>query len=964
MKSVNIYMIICLILLIGIPVEVHAQKVLKSDFKTNGHPRVLVSVTDRQALLNKIHRVDWAKQFYEDLKMDVGPIVSIHQKDPGYVISRMQMHWEKGKRYTRFYAENNYIIRREGNAKYPTVRVAYARPAYGSVPLAPLDKILPYGNGSLPRLVTSGIRYHRPISTGTGDTTLSNLGVEGEWTQVPFERTGLGTETFNRNFIQLAWKSSLLYYFTSEKKYAKLAADIIWVFVRGAAQQEQVNPDDIGGDFVPNLVHPYMKGDTVYKGKPISRNGYLSYETMGDSRHFATLPLAYDMIYDYLHDEYFELSQFKQGIDGEEMWAPAHTEGKEWALKQFEIMFKRLIQNKIDRGGGIEGNWNINEQQSAILYALALDDNEAYEDKKGREYYVNALIYGPSSKAHGAYMDIWNGNISPATGLWPEAPGSYGQNSIAQLIMFGFIYYKNGLDLFSHIPQFRKCLASTIQLLFPNYRITGFGDSEYKILINQPAELTLRYAKEKQDMVLEKAALEVMRVSPDRKFVDEFYLPLFYYLDTIPVEKTEICWDRTFYSKTHSLVMERNMGTSLQNSLACTVYGFGAQAGHRHPNGIAMELYGKGYIQGADQNQGHDYWSRDAHEYKVNVAGHNTVSPNGKGASDDMPQDIEVIYSEPLVRDGMAPDIAVSPYHNFVEVANHFYTPEIKAEQQRMLSIVRTSPESGYYVDVFRSIMKDTLDKYHDYIYHNMGINSNVYDGNGKLLKLGNEPLDSLSGLGYSYFHTQGSLATSQDVQVDFDFGLDDVHMRMFVLGEEERTIYQLDAEKNFRYYIPQLANVRVPTILVRQKEEAWNHPFVVVYEPYRNGAESMIRKVSTMETKKQDGIVKFTIEHQNQKKEHIIYSITPEKMADYQGIYMKGKYGVFSFDKKKVQSIYVAGGLLFEMKGLSVFSLSGKPFNAWLEWKDGVLVCVSDQKLSVNSDYKINTIIKKIKKV
>lgn len=49
------------------------------------------------------------------------------------------------------------------------------------------------------------------------------------------------------------------------------------------------------------------------------------------------------MIYNYLHQEYFDLEQFTKGISGE-MWAPAHTEGKEWALQRFEIMFKRLIE--------------------------------------------------------------------------------------------------------------------------------------------------------------------------------------------------------------------------------------------------------------------------------------------------------------------------------------------------------------------------------------------------------------------------------------------------------------------------------------------------------------------------------------------------------------------------------------------------------------------------------------------
>ena len=325
-----------------------------------------------------------------------------------------------------------------------------------------------------------------------------------------------------------------------------------------------------------------------------------------------------------------------------------------------------------------------------------------------------------------------------------------------------------------------------------------------------------------------------------------------------------------------------------------------------------------------------------------------------------MPQDIEVVYSDPLVRDGKAPDVEVSPYHNFVDAVNHFYTPEIKAEQRRMLSIVRTSPENGYYVDVFRSVVKDAPNNYHDYIYHNMGIGSKVYDGNGKPVEMSGIPLDSLSGLGYSFFHTQGSLKTSRDVQVDFDFGLDNTHMRMFALGEEGRTVYQLDAEKNFRHHIPELADTRVPTVLLRQKGEAWNHPFVTVYEPYGNGAESSIVKVHTMKTKKQTGVVKFTVEHLSQKKEHILYSISPDMAANYQGISLKGNYAVVSLDKEILSSVYIAGGHFFKMKGLSISSLSGQPFNAWLEWKDGAFVCTSDQELKISSDYKINTILKK----
>ena len=47
-------------------------------------------------------------------------------------------------------------------------------------------------------------------------------------------------------------------------------------------------------------------------------------------------------------------------------------------------MFEKFIDNKLQRGGGLIGNWNLNEQQSAELYALAMDDDDSYPDHRGR----------------------------------------------------------------------------------------------------------------------------------------------------------------------------------------------------------------------------------------------------------------------------------------------------------------------------------------------------------------------------------------------------------------------------------------------------------------------------------------------------------------------------------------------------------------------------------------------------
>lgn len=903
-----------------------AQQITESDFYTTTHPRVFVTTDERPSILEKVKTVDWASDIYEALKAEVDPIIAIHRKNPSFVISRMQMHWEPGQRYTHFYTEGNFIPRREGNAKYPTVRVTYGRAASNSVALAPLDKIIPYGDGSLtkPSAEQTGIVK----LTNANVNVLSQLGQTVSYDTVPFTKTGLGTETTNRGFIHLAWKSSILYYLTGEKDYAKLSADILWNFVRGASQQEQVNPD------------------WETKNGSNCSNGYLSFETLGDTRHFATLPLAYDMIYNYLHDEYFDSKQFKQGISGE-MWAPAHTEGKAWALECFEIMFKRLIENKLKRGGGLQGNWNMNEHQSAMLYALALDDDKCYADGKGRAYYVNQLIYGPTTKTHGAYLDVLRANIDPVTGLWPEAPGGYGQGSIAQLVRFGFIYYKNGLDFLSKDPLLNKASGSMKQMLFPNGYVTNYGDASYATMNTEQLELMMAYSHDKKDTVQERKFAELMKYASQRNLDNEFYYSLFFYLPEVPQVNEEPRLARTSYSSVYSLIFGRNNAPDYKDALAFTLMGFGKDTGHRQPNGMNMELYGRGHILAPDQGVGQDYWGADTHEYKINVAGHNTVSPNGKGADNEMPQNLEIVHAEPAVIDGGEPENEISPNHQYVDAVNHFYTKEIRAEQRRMLSIIRTSPQTGYFVDIFRSVVIDGDNKYHDYIYHNMGVGAEMFSSSGEPLQLTNFPLDSLSGKGYRYFKTLGSLATDKAFFMDFHLGIDDTHMRMFMPEGEEHMVYQLNSLFNHRYYESSLRKLPVPALLVRQQGEAWNKPFVAVYEPYGNGAEANIKSVYVGETVAQEGVVKLTVEHKKSGRiDYIIHSIVPEKEADYMGIRFKGTYCVASFDGDLLLSVYVGNGKSLSMTGLTVNSVSGEAFNALFELKNGVLSYNSDKEV------------------
>lgn len=882
-------------------------QVKKENFKTSEHPRIFATQQDRQNLQLKIKQNDWTQKLYKEIVDEVGPLVKKHTIDPQYIISRMQMNWEEGKHYTDFYTEGNFIPRREGNAPYPTVRLTYGRAATNTLQFPPIERIPPYGNGALPKQDENG-----------------------SWRLISFEETAMSAETYNQKILHLAYQAAIVYYLTEDKDYAKFAADILWTFVRGASYHNEVNPNQI-----------------------VSANGYMSFETLGDTRRFCTLPLAYDFIYNYLQNEYFESEEFKKGRDGE-LWAPGHSQGKAWAMNRFEIMFKKLIENKLNRGGGLMGNWNTNEHQSAMLYALALDDNDFYEDGKGREYYINSLIYGPTTHTHGAYIDVIRSNLNNDTGLWPEPPQGYGQGSISQLVRFGFIYFINGIDLLNHDPLLKKAVVSYPQIAFPNGITTNWGDGNYTTTNTDHAELMTSYARRKGDKEMAETFMTLLAFAGERKFIDEFYYALFFYEPDITFNiNKKINYPITSYSADHSIIFQRNKPEDSKNALAFTLSGYGKNSSHRNANGLNMELYGRGHILGIDPGWGINYWSNDHTFYNSNVAAHNTVVPNGKKADLDKPMDLKILHTDPTIHPGKEPDFIISENNQFTEVYNDFVTSELEARQRRLMSIVRTGKESGYYVDIFRSEVIGNENEYHDYIYHNQGVIVRLYNAMHKLLPLTDKPLKDDSGYGYSFFENDQSLQTDQNITAVFEFGMDNVHMAAWSVGNQKRTIYQLTAPPTFRYYLEDLKKQRVPTLLIRQQGEAWKRPFITVYEPYGNGTESSVQSVRRINnTPLSSDFAGIVVTSKSGREDYIMNCMEESNAITYENVLFKGIYGIISNQEGEFIQAYLGNAIQIETNGFGLESCSGKPINAYLQRVNDEYIYSSDDEVVVKIKY------------
>src|ERR1700722_12317397 len=74
-------------------------QVVAAQFKTAVHPRVFATGADRAALLKKVRDVPWARDLFTGLQTHIDQILTVSERDRGFLPSRLQMNWEAGKRY-------------------------------------------------------------------------------------------------------------------------------------------------------------------------------------------------------------------------------------------------------------------------------------------------------------------------------------------------------------------------------------------------------------------------------------------------------------------------------------------------------------------------------------------------------------------------------------------------------------------------------------------------------------------------------------------------------------------------------------------------------------------------------------------------------------------------------------------------------------------------------------------------
>ena len=723
-----------------------------------------------------------AKKKVEDpeitkLKAKIENVMIQVDKQPDWLYSRLQMFWKTNA--SDVFVNGEAFAHPGGErAAEPTVKYNGTRGFESQYNRPKLEDLVPYDDDE------------------QGNVTYVNK-VTGKMEKTSPAKTGCNIAGVNRYIIGIARDAARIYAATGDIRYGQMAAKVFDVYMKGIAYRNV--PIDLNHGHQQTLV------------------GMTTFEVIHEDA-INELTQMYPLIKPLVKDD--------QAV--------------------IEAGFKKWAENIIANGVP-HNNWDLFQADFIVKIALVLQDNQAYADGKGKQYYLDYIV-NQNSIRQWSMNKLIDFGFDAHSKTWYESPG-YSTTVLSSICDFAnMLDEKAGINLFKQRPILTEAVKTSAEYLFPNRMIAGFGDTHPGYLNTGGIDQVLKYAtRHKNKNLISEMNLLKNAVAPQA-----------------PISEIEAYTSTLFYAPNVSWIAMRS-GMDKQHDLMASVNA--SLGNHQHANGISLELYGKGYVLGPDAGIGRTLYSGlDYLEYYSQMPAHNTVVVDGVSSYPVMMSQhaFKIVASYPEVSKEQPASKKLSEKKLSIQKDSElkdkityatvsFIEPETQALQQRTTAIVKTSAKGGYYIDVFRSKKKEGGDKTHDYFYHNLGQEMKVMDAaSGQSLDM--KPTEELAFAGghlyaYSYIYDKKSAEMQNSVKTQFVTkilddkvveamdGQREITMTMWMKKDENRTIFQALSPVNLEYErMPnqpyKVDEQPVLTFVARQKGEAWNHPFVCVYEP------------------------------------------------------------------------------------------------------------------------------------
>ncbi|MEQ9201581.1 MAG: hypothetical protein RLO09_03295 [Cyclobacteriaceae bacterium] len=706
--------------------------------------------------------------------------------------------------------------------------------------------------------------------------------------------------------MQHASFAALLYYISEEETYAQFAADILWYYAEELATRTPENTSICG-------------------------NGFLDPRT--SYSHFA---IAYDFIYNYL-----KLPNAKVYSSSKKKYI-----NYDHALMQKAI--KNIVGNSLQEFGEADAHGGRISNHAILKAPGVLFSILCVEEDRERERLFN--VFWEQGTAH---QYSFKHTILPmfgTQGIWPESTSYSFMPNVTMI-----------LNIVDRIKPDMNVMAENMHILdgnflfdnlrMPDRRFVSYGDSHRGGSTRKLYSYTLDLAKRRGFTAHENMANVALHQLSDANGGYSPHARISTY-DNYSVF-TQLLWRSTIPEKVEGTidfqkptVIIEHAGVALQRNYVeeknelyglCGIIG-GAHYVHSHLTGISMELYGAGYVMAPNAGLPGSVAQRriPLHEHYFRLyAGNNSVIVNGTshGLDQGSWKGRAHVWQNRTINIASEPKHLEEPLNENFSFATQFLGDEVNnCDQQRTLSTIRTSDTTAYYFDLFRSKSLDK-NKFHDYIYHNIGDQATLTNADNTRLavvqtdRYQNDIGDTVHSPGWRYFEkTKTTAPTDEAVKLRFDIEYDNRSMHMFIPSgvNREYTKALAPASRDVRNGYNKK---KTQVIAIRQKGEAWEKPYLAIFEP-SIGANSSVKSVEHLYTGDtivgakvtskvgSETVIDYVICHDEESKEFIL----PSK-----NLYFKGRFAVarsITKNNQKEIELYIGEGekLSFENKSITSY--------------------------------------------
>lgn len=843
------------------------------------HPCLLVNKQDKQAILEKIERQDWAARIFEGMKQRLYPYVSHYRMtteyDPTWLTSRYLMNRDEEKRYTNLKVSPNGLKVDSvwGNAPAPTVCFAVGDGRPDPRNIYPLQ--LP----SIEELIPYNIQSQIPLFNKQ----------TGKYEQVNPCRF---SDVINGEINRLALDAAILYWLTGEKEYGRLAADIFQQWVKAAYYQ---NP--IAGSREAGLFSSRIAGDAEY----------------------APLLLVYDFLGNFLDDNNYDTSFYQPVFEKIANTLLSRGDLASFAVKNPMLVFSSLLVEQP-------------QKKEELLVRIIEKDS------------IVARQYGNLS-----LKSIVSGHLTP-DGFFKD-PGNHA-SAVYNLLLSVWTLEKNNYSVLNVYPVLGKSGEVRMKSAFPNLALPAFGDISNPYPDGQLLELALAldFMKNRGEAEEMCGLLNLLTKAGAHKRSNNSWMGLLLYTETPASDPLpESFWTRTGQIDYAHYYFQRNgmdKGTGLMIGVQ------GATYPGNHANGMSADFYGAGRVMGADPGIGRNQSDSMHIKYYSQWAAHNTVvaagssSPEkiykGGGTTKSIGQ-IELSAMEPKIGEE-----AVSPNCSFMNT--RYLEPYTRTNQERMLSLIRVSPTSGFYVDIYRSNNK----LWNDYLYHNIGDNLEMTSDKKEQLVMAPDKIPTVEPdfPGLRFIEKTHSTGEFKDgivslFTVEKGFANQPSFMQVLIPGAPNRTYFSGLSPRSESSLAP-YDSLPLPTLIVHQTGDAWNVPFVSVYEPFVGKDNNVVESVNWLNRNYRGLQTAIEVRCKNDLKYWILQSVDRSRRGYVPGGGFTGNYAAVSFVRDTLQSVYLGQALQFSCKNFSVRGKSSE-CSAYITFGDNYLDITSNQDLDIS---------------